>query len=81
MACAFAGDDIVTNTLAFGTREYWHGVVALVGLMLGLNLLGYGLLRRSVPAYLQLASQEAVTPAARDSPALEAQEVQLSSIK
>jgi hypothetical protein len=44
--CNCAGDEIISQQLAFGERAYWEGVVALIGLTLALNLLGYIILRR-----------------------------------
>lgn len=58
-ASAIAGDEIVNITLSFGDREYWQGIVALLGLTLAWNLVGYWLLRRGVPTFLELTSRDA----------------------
>lgn len=44
--CNCAGNEIISQQLSFGQRAYWEGVVALIGLTLALNLLGYIILRR-----------------------------------
>jgi hypothetical protein len=40
------GDQIISQQLSFGERQYWEGVVALIGLTAALNLLAYWMLRR-----------------------------------
>jgi hypothetical protein len=41
-----AGDQIISQQLSFGERQYWEGVVALIGLTMALNLIAYWILRR-----------------------------------
>lgn len=57
-----AGDQIANDQLSFAAREYWEGVVALIGLTCLWNLLGYLLLRRGMPKFLVLSSSAPAAP-------------------